>query len=81
MTPAPVTPAIGPPRVFLAGVGEQMTEVGGEVAQATQSTRQTIAFYASTPSYTKVLDLHGWGGIHEELNSMSKRASGRKWGY
>jgi probable F420-dependent oxidoreductase len=118
---------LGPPRVFLAGVGERMTEAAGEVAdgfishgftterylrevtipalergrakagktmegfeiggpafvvtgsnddeiaRAIESTRQTIAFYASTPSYTKVLDLHGWGGIHEELNAMSKR--------
>ena len=117
---------VGLPRVFVAGVGELMTEVAGEIADgfishgftterylravtipalergraragktmegfeiggpmfvvtgandeetahAAESTRQAIAFYASTPSYTKVLDLHGWGGVHEELNKMSK---------
>lgn len=125
---------VGVPKVFLAGVGEKMTQVAGEVADgfishgftterylrevtlpalqrgrakvgktmegfeiagpsfvvtgsddeeiaaAEASTRQTIAFYASTPSYTKVLDLHGWGAIHSELNSMPSGVSGRRWG-
>ena len=124
----------GAPRVFLAGVGPQMTEVAGEVADgfishgftterylrevsipalergrakagksldgfeiggpmlvvtgdteeematAATMTRQTIAFYASTPSYTAVLDLHGWGGIHEELHAMSKRGQWAEMG-
>lgn len=126
--------ALGPPKIFLAGVGEKMTEVAGEVADgfishgftterylrevtipalqrgrakagktmdgfeiagpsfvvtgnddeeiaaAEASTRQTIAFYASTPSYTKVLDLHGWGGIHGELNAMSKQGEWERMG-
>ena len=116
----------GAPRVFLAGVGELMTEVAGEVCDgfichgfttekylrevtlpalargrakvgktmegfeivgpsfvvtggdeaeleaAKVGTRQQIAFYGSTPAYRAVLDLHGWGGLQEELNSMSK---------
>ncbi|MDG2111820.1 MAG: LLM class F420-dependent oxidoreductase [Actinomycetota bacterium] len=124
----------GPPRVFLAGVGEKMTEAAGEVAdgfishgftterylrevtipalergrakagktmegfeiggpmfvvsggdadqiaRSAESARQTIAFYASTPSYTKVLELHGWADIHEELNSMSKRGQWAEMG-
>src|SRR3954468_21324075 len=120
----------GNPKIFLAGVGEMMTEVAGEVADgflchgfttekylrevtlpalergrakagktmdgfevvgpsfvvtgtndadltnASQGTRQQIAFYGSTPAYKPVLDLHGWGGLQDELNTMSKQG---KW--
>jgi probable F420-dependent oxidoreductase len=38
--------------------------------------RQQVAFYASTPSYRPVLDLHGWGKVGEELGSMAARG---KW--
>ncbi|MFQ5966138.1 MAG: TIGR03617 family F420-dependent LLM class oxidoreductase [Acidimicrobiia bacterium] len=34
--------------------------------------RQQIAFYASTPAYRRVLDLHGWD-FGEKLTAMSKR--------
>src|SRR6476659_5380955 len=122
--------AYGPPKVFLAGVGELMPEVAGEVCDgflchgfttekylrevtipalergrakagktmegfeivgpsfvvtgtsesdltnASQGTRQQIAFYGSTPAYKPVLDLHGWGGLQDELNAMSKQG---KW--
>ena len=117
----------GVPRIFLAGVGELMTEVAGEVcdgfichgftterylrdvtlpalargrakagktmegfeivgpsfvvtgnneaetAAAAAGTRQQIAFYGSTPAYKGVLELHGWDGLHEELNALSKK--------
>jgi probable F420-dependent oxidoreductase len=120
----------GPPKVYLAGVGELMTEVAGEVcdgfichgftterylrevtlpalergrakagktldgfeiagpsfvvsgateeemATAATGTRQQIAFYGSTPAYRPVLELHGWGGLQEELNALSKQG---KW--
>ncbi|MEX0848141.1 MAG: LLM class F420-dependent oxidoreductase [Ilumatobacteraceae bacterium] len=116
----------GVPKIFLAGVGELMTEVAGEVcdgfichgfttekylrevtipalergrakagktmegfeiigpsfvvtggnedemAAAATGTRQQIAFYGSTPAYKGVLDIHGWGGLQEELNGLSK---------
>jgi probable F420-dependent oxidoreductase len=35
--------------------------------------RGQIAFYGSTPAYRPVLDLHGWGGLHEELHERSLR--------
>lgn len=35
--------------------------------------KRQIAFYGSTPAYRKVLDLHGWGELHEELHRMSRR--------
>jgi probable F420-dependent oxidoreductase len=47
-----------------------------ELAAATQGTRQQISFYGSTPAYRPVLDLHGWGGLQDELNAMSKQG---KW--
>jgi probable F420-dependent oxidoreductase len=115
----------GPPRVLLAGVGDAMTKVAGEVADgflchafttgrwlrertlpalregrrragatmagfevaatpfivtgtaaeieaAIPKLRQQIAFYASTPAYRGVFDLHGWGGVNEELTALSK---------
>ena len=116
----------GVPKIFLAGVGELMTEVAGEVcdgflchgfttekylrevtiparargrekvgktldgfeivgpsfvvtgntedemAAAIAGTRQQIAFYGSTPAYRNVLDAHGWGGLQDELNTLSK---------
>jgi probable F420-dependent oxidoreductase len=123
-TPAPHPH--GAPRVLLAGVGEGMTRVAGEVADgllchaftterylrevtvpalldartaagatldgfeisgvpfvvtgateeqmtaAARAAREQIAFYASTPSYRPVLDVHGWGELQEELTALSK---------
>ncbi len=120
----------GVPKIFLAGVGELMTEVAGEVCDgfichgfttekylrevtipalargrakagktmdgfeiigpsfvvtggneaemeaAATGTRQQIAFYGSTPAYRAVLDIHGWGGLQDELNTLSKSG---KW--
>jgi probable F420-dependent oxidoreductase len=117
----------GQPRIFLAAVGNDMTEVAGEVADglvihpfsttsyirqvtmpalerglaksgrerptlelsipvllatgrdeqeidtARLEVRKQIAFYGSTPAYRPVLDLHGWGDLHTELNMLSKR--------
>jgi probable F420-dependent oxidoreductase len=117
----------GPPQVFLAGVGERMTEAAGEVADgflchaftteaylrdvtlpalerglarsrhtlddfeisgpafvvtgtteeematSAKGTREQIAFYGSTPAYRGVLEHHGWGGLQDELNAMSKQ--------
>jgi probable F420-dependent oxidoreductase len=117
----------GPPPIYLAGVGTQMTEVAGEVADgfffhpfttpryltevtvpalqrgrarsgnpsldgfelaglafacagrdekelsvAVKGTKEQIAFYASTPAYRPVLELHGWADLQPELNKLSK---------
>jgi probable F420-dependent oxidoreductase len=124
----------GLPRVFLAAVGEMMTEVAGEVADgvllhpftterylrevtlravdrglatsgrkrsevqlsypgfivtgtsdeemaaAATGIRRQIAFYGSTPAYRAVLDLHGWGDLQGELNTLSKRGEWVKMG-
>jgi probable F420-dependent oxidoreductase len=124
----------GVPRIFLAGVGELMTEVAGEVCdgfichgftterylrevtvpalargrakagktmegfeitgpmfvvtgndaeeieKAAQGTRQQIAFYGSTPAYRGVLELHGWGDVQDELNTLSKQGKWKEMG-
>jgi probable F420-dependent oxidoreductase len=139
MTPFFTPPAsdldgFGVPKVFLAGVGELMTEVAGEVCDgfichgfttekylrevtipalergrakagksmddfeiigpsfvvtgsteeeleaAAVGTRQQIAFYGSTPAYRSVLDIHGWGGLQDELNTLSKQGEWAKMG-
>ena len=44
-----------------------------ELAAGMQFVKQQIAFYGSTPAYRPVLELHGWGDLHDALNAMSKR--------
>jgi probable F420-dependent oxidoreductase len=34
--------------------------------------RSQIGFYGSTPAYRPVLELHGWGELQDQLNSMTK---------
>jgi probable F420-dependent oxidoreductase len=117
----------GAPRVYVAAVGELMTEVVGEVADgllahgftterymreatipalerglgksgrslkdfdisypamivtgsndeeieaAKFAVKSQIAFYGSTPAYRPVLELHGWGDLQTELNTLSKQ--------
>jgi probable F420-dependent oxidoreductase len=124
----------GPPKVFLAAVGELMTEVAGEVCdgilvhgftterylrevtipalergfdkagkarkdfeisypgfvvtgandeqteKAATAVRAQIAFYGSTPAYRGVLEMHGWGDLQGELNSLSKQGEWQKMG-
>ena len=124
----------GAPKVYLAAVGELMTEVAGEVADgllvhpfsteryvrevtlpalerglaksgrvvedfpisfsgliatgdteeeladAIRRVRGQIAFYGSTPAYRGVLELHGWGDLQSELNTLSKTGEWEKMG-
>ena len=122
----PTPHAYGPPKVLVAGVGDAMTRVAGEVADGfichfftterwirehtipalTEGARRAgrtlddfdvvagvfivtgtegemvdglaaikaqIAFYACTPSYRPVLELHGWGPLGDELTALSKQ--------
>jgi len=43
-----------------------------EVAANASGTRKQIAFYASTPAYRTVLELHGWGELQTDLHRLSK---------
>jgi probable F420-dependent oxidoreductase len=42
------------------------------MARVEAATRKRIAFYASTPAYRAVLDVHGWAARGEELTRLSK---------
>ena len=50
------------------------------MAGAAKGVREQIAFYASTPAYRPVLELHGWGDLQPELNTLSKRGEWEKMG-
>lgn len=39
---------------------------------AIRSVKDQLAFYGSTPAYAPVLDAHGYGALHHDLNRMSK---------
>jgi probable F420-dependent oxidoreductase len=55
------------PALVAVGVDESARAV------ADTGVRKQIAFYASTPAYRAVLDLHGWGELADRLNAMSRR--------
>lgn len=44
-----------------------------EIQRSTIEIKSQIAFYASTPSYYKVLDMHGWRDFGERMNAMTKQ--------
>lgn len=45
------------------------------VEKATRAVKAQLAFYGSTPAYRPVLELHGWGDLQTELNTLSKRGA------
>ncbi len=49
---------------------------GDELEAAKAPVRQQIAFYASTPAYVGVLEVHGWGDVGRKLTDLSKQG---KW--
>jgi len=72
-----------------AGVGKDLTgfEISGvpfivtgateeAMIDAAAMARKQVAFYASTPAYRTILELHGWAALGEELTILSKR---REW--
>ncbi len=48
-----------------------------EIEAAKAPIRQQISFYASTRTYRRVLDAHGWGDVCERLNEKTSRGD---WG-
>lgn len=48
-----------------------------ELAKAQDGVRTLIAFYASTPAYRVVLDVHGWGELQSELRDLTRAG---RWG-
>jgi probable F420-dependent oxidoreductase len=55
----------GLPMMAVTGSGDDEAAIFG--------LRKQLAFYASTPAYRPVLDLHGWGELGETLYGMSRR--------
>ena len=55
--------------VCLAATGAD----GAELDAAIATVRRQLAFYASTPAYARVLEVHGWEGLQPTLNAMSKQ--------
>lgn len=48
-----------------------------EIQQNTIEIKSQIGFYASTPSYRRVLDLHRWGDFGDAMNTATKEG---RWG-
>jgi probable F420-dependent oxidoreductase len=42
--------------------------------------RERIAFYAATPSYRGVLELHGWGDLQTSLNALAREGRWQEMG-
>ena len=51
-----------------------------EMAASSAAVREQIAFYAATPAYRGVLDVHGWGDLQGELNAMTKAGRWKEMG-
>jgi probable F420-dependent oxidoreductase len=66
---------LGFPVVGQSIVGMGVTEE--ELVTARSAVRSLIAFYGSTPAYRPVLDVHGWGDLHEELRGLTREG---RWG-
>jgi probable F420-dependent oxidoreductase len=54
-----------------------VVESEDKVAKARAAMRSNVAYYASTPAYRPVLEVHGWGDLQSELYACSKRGA---WG-
>lgn len=52
-----------------AAIGRDETEL----AAAVEACKARIAFYASTPQYRPVLELHGWGDVHDECHQLARQ--------
>jgi hypothetical protein len=50
-----------------------VTVFSASSAEEKEFARQQIAFYASTPSYRKVMALHGWEEVAERLSGLASR--------
>ncbi len=67
----------GRPREHFSVAAGVLAAVGNEaeVRAGLQDVRRHLSFYASTPAYRPVLDLHGWGEVGEQLGRLA--AQGR----
>lgn len=61
-------------------VALSVTAIVATTSDEEQWARGQIAFYASTPSYRPVMDLHGWGDTADELRGLSQRGAWAEMG-
>ena len=69
-------------RPLLAGAPDGFRVVGQAIVglarderehdEAAAAVRSLVAFYASTPAYRPVLDVHGWGELQAELRDLTR---------
>jgi len=52
-----------------------LADAAGGLEQAREQARATVAFYASTPDYKRVLDLHGIGELQPKLRAMTREGA------
>ncbi|MBW8825602.1 MAG: TIGR03617 family F420-dependent LLM class oxidoreductase [Acidobacteria bacterium] len=64
----------------IVGAPFAVTGTDEEIAAGVPKAREQIAFYASTPAYRPVLELHGWGDLGQELTAMSKQGRWKEMG-
>ena len=72
----------GRPRDSFEVFGLPLTATGPDdesLEQAIKGCRNQIAFYASTPTYLGVLELHGWGDLGRDLHAMSRADDPNRW--
>jgi probable F420-dependent oxidoreductase len=50
-----------------------VVEDPGKLEKARNAMRNHVGYYASTPAYRPVLDLHGWGDLQGDLYACSKQ--------
>lgn len=48
-------------------------ETKAQIEESKMLSKSQIAFYASTPSYRRVLELHGWADLIPQLNALLRR--------
>jgi len=66
--------------VVAASVFSAVGETRSEVREVKEAMRQQIAFYASTRSYRKVMELHGWGDVCDRLHALSSKGEWQRMG-
>jgi len=63
-----------------ASVFAAVGETEREVKKVREAYREQIAFYASTRSYRKVMELHGWGDVCDRLHELSTKGEWQRMG-
>jgi len=69
-----VLPVLGDATQVASSVLVATGNTATEIDEAVRQVRSQIAFYASTPAYRRVLDLHGWD-VGPALTALSRRGS------